>query len=144
MLFLRNVKMLGVIVIKSPDVEEITTMMFLLVGGSGRNHEAVQKNIISYWNVALDSARNCLLMLSCPWESYKTFVVVTCLQSPWCSTFIKVTRRIKALCFLKQGLWYEIQLLHFLQNNELTETLTSVHLNMVITLFTALFCSLKS
>lgn len=30
--FVRNIKMLGVIVIKSPDVEEITTMMFLLRG----------------------------------------------------------------------------------------------------------------
>lgn len=41
-LFLRNVKMLGVIVIKYPDVQEIITMMFLL-GWSGRNHETVQK-----------------------------------------------------------------------------------------------------
>lgn len=31
-LFLRNVKMLGVIVIMSPDIEEIITMMFLLGG----------------------------------------------------------------------------------------------------------------
>lgn len=72
------------------------------------------KNIISYWNVVLDGARNCLLMLSCPWESYETFVVVTCLQSPWCSTFIKVTGEIKALRFLKQGLWHDIQLLHLI------------------------------
>lgn len=103
--------------------------MFLLgaVVGIIRLYE----NIISYWNVALDGARNCLLMLSCSWESYKTFVVITWLQSPWCGTFIKVTEGIKALC-----LWYQIELPRFLQNNELTETITNVYLNMVIAFFT--------
>lgn len=94
------------------------------------------KNIISYWKVALDGATNCLLMLSCSWESYKTFVVITWLQSPWCGTFIKGTEGIKTLYFLKQGLWYEIQSPHFLQNNELTETIINVYLNMVITFLT--------
>lgn len=93
--------MLGVIVIKSPDVEEITTMVFLLRDGEWQESWGCTKTVISYWNVALDCARNCLLMLSCPWESYETFVVVTCLQSPWCRMFIKVTEGIKALHILK-------------------------------------------
>lgn len=93
--------MLGVIVIKSPDVEEITTMVFLLGDGEWQESWGCTKTVISYWNVALDCARNCLLMLSCPWESYETFVVVTCLQSPWCRMFIKVTEGIKALHILK-------------------------------------------
>lgn len=84
--------------INSLHVEGMIIMMSLLQS-MGRESRGWTKTIMSYWNVALDGAWNCLLMLSCPWESYETFVVITCLQSPWCCTFIKVIGGIEAPCF---------------------------------------------